>query len=209
MLFEGVDSRWTNSYFDVFALKTVNTLLGLPSHLRPDNPERWTELGFDFEHALIRRQVISFASDHSEIWADHALQLGQCEEMRRQVEAHYGISDPLRALDRIDAGDPYAFARLIDDFVTGQVHLESLPEFFLFFFRILRVHEPVIRIYGRYPYRNPANGREFTEEEKGYMKATKGKFAVDDESAKKIRKDVLASRWTPLQGRKAWVVPLA
>ncbi len=57
-------------------------------------------------------------------------------------------------------------------------------EVFVFWLcRVMRVLEPIVRTYGRYPYRNGTVGRERTEEERNFMKLTDGFGAVDEETA--------------------------
>ncbi|KAK8845642.1 hypothetical protein IAR55_006358 [Kwoniella newhampshirensis] len=200
-LCQGRDARWTSSYFDVIALRTITKLLSLPWSLRPDNLERWTSLGYNIEHATLRRLVLCFSISHSENWADHMLQHGLIEQIRRGVEEYYQVSDSFRSLDRSDAGNPHLFPRLITAVGSGEAKIKTVADFYFYFFRVIRVHEPIIRVYGRFPYRNRAVGRDDTDMDREYMKATDGMFALDEKTAKYIRDDVEKGRWTPLQGR--------
>ena len=66
--------------------------------------------------------------------------------------------------------------------------------------RIIRVHESIIKDFGRYPYRNGWLGRKEGTEEADFMRRTGESGAADAETARKVREDVEAGRWTPLQG---------
>ncbi|KAJ3015429.1 hypothetical protein HKX48_004594 [Thoreauomyces humboldtii] len=198
LLFKGIDKRWSASFFDPIALQLAKDLQALPWGSRPDNPARWPSL--HFPHILLRSMTFHFPLHHSEDYADHMLCHGLDESLRREVERRWNVRDPSRDTDRADAADVYAFASLAPSASDLSLEFEHVKEFFFLFFRILRVHEPIIRVYGRYPYRNGAYGRDPTGEELEYMVRTNGTFAVDKDTARAIREDVDAGRWTPLKG---------
>jgi hypothetical protein len=66
---------------------------------------------------------------------------------------------------------------------------------------IFDAHPPIVKTFGRYPYRNGAIGRESTPRELEWLEKTDHFAEVEPEVAMRIREDVLAGRWTPLGER--------
>jgi hypothetical protein len=63
---------------------------------------------------------------------------------------------------------------------------------------ILDAHWPIIKRFGRYPYRNAIFGRVSTEEEGKWLDDTGHFGEASPEVAERIRKDVEKGQWTPL-----------
>jgi hypothetical protein len=119
-----------------------------------------------------------------------------CEESRVAVEEFTGKIDQYRATKEALDNDIYAFSRECKNFPT---HPDTtLEEYVFWFLMIFDAHPPIIKVFGRYPYRNGAAGRESTPAELEWLEKTDhfGEVALD--VAKRIREDVLAGRWTPL-----------
>ncbi|KAL9079645.1 MAG: hypothetical protein Q9157_001476 [Trypethelium eluteriae] len=197
-LLRGIDERWTFGFFGVLTLRFAQELAALPVALQPQRVQRWRDLGHGYEHAWLRAFLLSTAFVHAEELS--AQRFGQAmieEECRRGAETHYGVADPTRPLDEADTKDVTLFPKLVLSVEDGAEDLRK-EEALWRMCRIVRVHEPIITAFGRYPYRNGKMGRKNTEEESDYLKKTNGFGDCDPETARKIREDVEAGRWTPL-----------
>ncbi|GJE92993.1 hypothetical protein PsYK624_091520 [Phanerochaete sordida] len=197
-VFSGTNERYTYGYFDVLAQRVVLRLLALPAHLRPDSTARLMAQGWSREYALVARFWFYTPLIHSESEQYHEMQIALMEDLRSEVEACVGKQDPGRATMKQDFEDVYGFARLIR---TAPIHEGvGMDGFFFWLLRVIVVHVPIIRKFGHYPYRNNSLGRVSTEEEEQYAKDT-DYFAMqrDEEVIKKIRADVEAGKWSPLQ----------
>ncbi|EJD42709.1 hypothetical protein AURDEDRAFT_67328 [Auricularia subglabra TFB-10046 SS5] len=198
MLFHGVDGRWTNGYFDIFSEKLARRLLGLANLLRPDALQRWLDAGYTFEHWVVSRFWFIAPIAHSEDLQNHKRMLELVDELRIAVERHSATSDPYRASrDRETLVDVTMFSRRGIEGPPKEDSL-SMQDFAYWFMMLIDCHYPIIRTYGRYPYRNGILGRVSTEQEEQFLVDTNGFGCVDPETEEKIRQDVLAGRWTPL-----------
>jgi len=118
------------------------------------------------------------------------------EESRLAVEEPTEKIDPYRATKEALEEDVYALSREYKNFPQHpDAKLEKLVFWFLMVFD---AHPPIIKTFGRYPYRNRATGRESTPREVEWLEKTDHFGEVEPEAAKRIREDVLAGRWTPL-----------
>ncbi|KAL9096649.1 MAG: hypothetical protein Q9165_001136 [Trypethelium subeluteriae] len=197
-LLRGIDERWTFGHFGGLALRFAQELAALPVSLQPQRVQLWQDLGYGYEHAWLRAFLASTPFIHAEDLG--ALRFGQAlieEECRKGAETHYGVADSTRPLDETDTKDVTLFPKLV---LSVQDRTEELrrEEAQWRMCRIVRVHEPIIASFGRYPYRNGKMGRENTEEELEFLKKIGGFGDCDPETARKIREDVEAGRWTPL-----------
>jgi uncharacterized protein (DUF924 family) len=194
----GMNERWTYSYFDVLALKLVEQLHDLPPALQPDNIDRLMAQGWSFDYSAAAWIWLTAPLVHSESIESHEQQLIVSEKMRKLVEKHVGMTDPYRATEEEDSKDIYGFPNLV---VHAPVQEGAQIEDFMFWLlRLFRVHTPLIRKFGHYPYRNNSVGRVSTKEEIQYAEDTSHFAMLDDEEiVRKIREDVKAGRWTPLQ----------
>jgi uncharacterized protein (DUF924 family) len=147
MLFVGMNSRYTNMYFDGMTEKLVKGLF--ISGILPVSVNRWMSLGYGFEDVMIR--IIWFYAPliHSEDAQNHRLMTVQIEEMRKQVEKYSGKRDPSRDTRKEDKMDTLLFAKLIRERPPS-----TFAEFFFWVFRVFDAHRPIIEKFGRYPYRN-------------------------------------------------------
>ncbi|GJE93003.1 hypothetical protein PsYK624_091620 [Phanerochaete sordida] len=197
-IFSGVNGRYTNSYFDVIAQKLTLRLLALPAHLRPDSTERLTAQGWSLDYATAARFWFYAPLIHSENLEFHGMQLLLVDDMRRVVEKSVGRTDPARATMTDDLKDIYGFAKLLRSAPIREGI--DMGDFFFWLLRLAVLHVPLIQEFGRYPYRNNSVGRVSTAAEEQYAKDT-DYFAMerDEEVIKKIRADVEAGIWSPLQ----------
>lgn len=197
----GVNSRYTYGYFDLLTQKLTRQLFALPASQRPDSMERLMAQGWSYDYALVARFWLMIPLVHSEHIEDHELHLALGEEIRKEIEQRTGTTDPYRATMEEDSKDIYGFQKVVMD-APVEPGLQ-IDKFTFWMLRLLTVHTPLIRKFGRYCYRNTSLGRESTEEEVQYAKDTDNFAMLDDEEAiKKIREDVKAGRWSPLAEEK-------
>lgn len=198
-LYTGVDVRYTYDFFDVTSRKLVKSLIS--SGTFPDAVERWMELGYSFEDAMIRKFWLYGPLIHSEELADHQAVTPMIEGMRLDVEKYSGKRDPWRATQREDAKDTTLFSKLIRGGPP-----RTFPEFFFWLFRVFDAHLPIIAEYGRYPYRNDAQGRETAKREREYLKVTEdfGKPPLTRAEAQKLKDDKTAGVWEKLSDKGPW-----
>jgi uncharacterized protein (DUF924 family) len=185
-LLDGVNERWQVSFFDPLALTLAKQFEALPENLRPDSKARWIdELRYDFDHWILVKLWFVAVLVHSESTADQDIAMARAEVMRKEVEAKSGKTDPYRSQMEADAKDTKAFPKRAmagppKELGTG------MEDFMLWILNLLWVHGPIIRAFGRYPYRNGAAGRENTKGENVYMEEI-GHFAeMDAETAGRI-----------------------
>ncbi|KAA1477517.1 hypothetical protein DENSPDRAFT_844683 [Dentipellis sp. KUC8613] len=193
----GTNKRYVNDYFDHPARKLARTLFALPAEQRPDSIARLTAQGWSVDYAVSARIWLLAPLVHSEDLADQERQVEISEEWRREIEARGGEADPHRKTAEADTQDVVAFSRL---FVQPPVRAgTTMQEYIFWVLRLFLVHIPIIRKFGRYPYRNDVVGRDTTEEEEQWAKDTQYfGFERDKEAVRKIREDVEAGVWSPL-----------
>ena len=197
-LFSGVNERYTYSYFDPIAAKFCRQLHALPPSLRPDNIQRLMSLGWSYDYASIARFWFMTPLVHSEKLEDHEHQLALTETFRTHIEEHVGKTDENRETLPADSEDIYLFPELIK--AAPVEPGKKIDDFFFWLFRVFVVHTPIIRKFGHYAYRNNGVGRVSTPEEIEYVVKTNYFATLRDEAAtKKIREDVEAGIWSPLQ----------
>jgi uncharacterized protein (DUF924 family) len=197
-LFSGINERWIYAYFDVLASGLARRLFTLPPSLRPDSLKRLMAQGWSFDYSMVARVWLTIALVHSERLDDHELQLAAVEDMRELVEKHVGRTDPNRTTVEEDSEDVLG---LMNVALLAPVRYGTRMDDFIFWvLRLFLVHTPIIRAFGRYPYRNNSVGRVSTEEELQYAEDTDHFLMHDDEwVVKKIREDVEVERWSPLR----------
>ena len=198
-LLEGVDERWQVSVFDPLAIAFARKLHALPTKLRPYSKDRWLgEQGWDMPHWLLVQLWFTAVFVHSESKDDHKVAVELQEEMRLAIEQETGTTDPFRAGMEEDLKHPdLFFKRLMAGQPQGEVNMQERMYPFL---NILWVHEPIINVFGRYPYRNSAAGRASTPAEEKFLEETSHFGEVEAEAAAKIKEDIDAGRWTPIVG---------
>ncbi|KIK69287.1 hypothetical protein GYMLUDRAFT_35356 [Collybiopsis luxurians FD-317 M1] len=199
ILYEGLDTRWTNDYFDIASIQLVKKLIS--SNAFPDAIECWTSFDYSFEDAMVRKFWLYAPLIHSEDIVNHRFMEGKIEEMRRDVEKYTGKRDPFRETKSRDAKDTILFSQLIRSGPPS-----TFADFFFWLFRVFDAHYPIIAEYGRYPYRNEAVGRITTERERAYLELTKnfGKPALSPKDAEKLRKQKEGGLWEELSDRGPW-----
>lgn len=198
-LFSGANERYSYGYFDQLTAKLARQLEALPAAQRPFSVSRLMEQGWSFDYAIAAVIWFMVPFVHSEHLEDQERQITISEEIRKAVEEHTGKIDPNRATIEEDSKDIYAFGRILVK-ETPKWEGTKLEDFVFWFLRLTRVHKPIIDKFGRYPYRNNSLGRISTPEEIQYLEDTDHFAMMEDEDAiKKIRQDVEAGIWSPLE----------
>lgn len=196
----GIDKRWISGYFDVLSVKVIDQLYNnVPYESRWDNPTRWQILGYPAEQILLRRILMVAPYVHSANWGDHLMHFGLVEQIRREAETMYRTADALREVQTRDAKDKFEFGRILKRYEDVRKGIKRLDDFIFLFARVMRLHEPVIREFGRSPEKCMYLGLDVTDGEKEYL--DESGFRADEEVLKKIRQDKANGIWTPLQGK--------
>lgn len=198
LLCQGIDSRWVGGYSDIISLGLLNKFNSLPRETRPYAKNRWTnELGATFGLWAIVRFWFIAPAVHSESSPAHAYARESIEEMRSEMESFTGKTDPYRDSMEEYLKDVYVFPKLINAGPPKGPNLK-IEELFFWLAILMATHLIILDVYGRYPYRNGALGRDSTEEEKEWLTATDYFGSIPEDIAKKIEEDVKADRWTAL-----------
>lgn len=150
----GKDREYIKPYFRPMALRLCHQLLTLPEELRPWRIERWLDLGWSFEHAIIR-QVFYFAPFvHSGDIDDQAIQHGLVENYRCEVERRVGKIDSNRSTAGSDAQDTTLLEKLISDGPPKGNNVK-MEDYVFWTARVMDAHLPIIRKLKRNPATAP------------------------------------------------------
>ncbi|GJC85491.1 hypothetical protein ColLi_08329 [Colletotrichum liriopes] len=197
LLCRGLDGRWTDTFFGVIARQLAHSWLALPAEQRPNAWARWKNAGASLEYWILVHFFLSCPFVHSEILDDQNVGLDLTEERRKVVEDLSGRTDLYRSKRTDVLSDVFAFSRVaragspVGEDVTTQ-------EWVFWSCMLMDVHWPIIRRFGRYPYRNLILGRQSTEEELEWLKETEHFGEASAEVAVKVKEDIAADRWTSL-----------
>jgi hypothetical protein len=203
---KGTDARYVNAYFRPLSLRVIHQCFAdVPPHLQPWNASRWAVHGYTWEQVVQRLTLFFAPLTHSEALADQALQQGLFEQMRSETETRTGVTDVYAPGHREDAHDTSLFRKVIR---AGPPNDESLgrklriDDYVWFTTRVHDAHAPIIRKFGRYPYRNGQEGRETREEEREWLKENDGfgTPSLTEEDLETLKEDVKQGKWTPLKG---------
>ena len=198
-VFHGVNNRYIFGYFDRLAITLARQLDALPAHQTPFTLERLTSQGWSFDYSVVVLLWLIAIFVHSEDIANHERGAVIAEEVRKAVEERAGKTDPARLTEDQDSSDVRLFLNLM---IYRRPKWEGTKreDFVFWLLRVFRAHMPFIRKFGRYPYRNTSVGRSSTNEEIQYLEET-SYFASENnpEVVERIRQDVVAGRWSPLE----------
>ncbi|KAL9619086.1 MAG: hypothetical protein Q9160_006262 [Pyrenula sp. 1 TL-2023] len=201
---DGYGLRYVYGFFDPLAEKLALQFQSLPSHLRPHRKGRWLSQGYTVEDWAIRQVCLWVSLVHSErVMREEPDRVRSLlEHLRDFVESYTGVVDWNRQTDKADEEDLFLFPKMAREGPPTKGHAGGetrMEDYTYFMIRLIRCHLPIVRKFGRYPYRNPVLGRESTEEEKEYVKGT-GNFAVggNEELWEKVARDVKEGRWEEL-----------
>jgi uncharacterized protein (DUF924 family) len=208
LICNGLNERWRNGFFDPLVLRLSCELRDLSSSFRVDNFACWEKQSFSFAHWCIISVFLSAPFAHSEDLANHEnILVPEVNERRSETERYYNTIDVFHAKELEDgqtldaSSDTLAFSRFVRE---GMPETGRIQDCVFWFCRVKEAHVPIVRTFGRYPYRNRALGRESTEAEIIFLEKT-GNFgvSVDEEAARKIREDVVRCLWSPLVNQTA------
>ncbi|RBR07082.1 uncharacterized protein FIESC28_10828 [Fusarium coffeatum] len=201
ILFPGIDARWQSGYFGPLGRCLAGQWYALPEEQRPDKWRRWQDMDVTSFSYWVATQVMWAAPFlHAEDLESQQIGLDLSEELRRAVEERTGKNDPYRETRDVTLKDDLLFLREV---VKGPPVDEressiSITHWTFWWCMILDSHWPIIKRFGRYPYRNAILGRVITDEEKKWLDDTGHFGEASPEVAGKIREDVEKGRWTPL-----------
>jgi uncharacterized protein (DUF924 family) len=202
VLLKGIDGRWQVAYFGPLARRLAGQWRALPESQQPYKRQRWNDdvgaTSFSYWVAIQVMWAAPFL--HAEDLESQQIGLDLSEELRQAVEAHTNTRDPYRATRDATLKDDLFFLR---EFVKGPSKADgesslSMTSWTFWWCTILDAHWPIIKRFGRYPYRNGYFGRESTEAEKKWLDDTGHFGEASPEVAQRIREDVEKGRWTPL-----------
>lgn len=191
ILLKGVDVRWTYSYLNEISIKYAEQLQDLPAHLNPASWGRWSgSVSVDY-FAFVR---LWFGAPL--VHYEKTMEVAEAftDETRRLVEETTKTRDPYR--DQPEKRDAlYGFPDMLKK--QGPESPCGVSEGAFWIALLMDVHQPPLKLYGRYPYVNGRIGRVDTPDEEEWMNQAEI-FKMDTDLRKRIREDVEAGRWTPL-----------
>lgn len=200
VLFDGIGGRWQSAYFGPLARQLAGQWYALPETLRPDKWERWRdEAGVSFDYWIVMQTLWSAPFLHAEDLDSQRIGVILAEETRKTVQTYSGERDPYHEERETILGNDKIF---LQEVFKGPIDKFgpriSLSEWAYWWCMIKDAHWPIIRRFGRYPYRNAILGRDSTEEEKKWLEATGHVAEAPPELAARIREDVEKGSWTLL-----------
>ncbi|KAH8916148.1 hypothetical protein BT69DRAFT_1288029 [Atractiella rhizophila] len=193
--FKGVNVRYTNSFFDILAEKTAAKLFddvsptgkeGVPAPDSPFNKEAWLKRGWTFEEYVVRMDWIWAPLIHSEKYMSEYRSLNKSLLVRYRKEEE----KDLYLWKIINSSDPPS--------KENQGRELGMADYAWPMLRMMTAHFSIIDTFGRYPYDSDLRGRDLTDEEKVWMEKA-GYGRMPDEMRQRIRKDVDAGVWSPLE----------
>ncbi|KIY63203.1 hypothetical protein CYLTODRAFT_426299 [Cylindrobasidium torrendii FP15055 ss-10] len=194
----GLDAGWIYLFFDQITQKLVKKLLA--EERFPDSTSLWTGQGYTLQNAFFHKFLMYAPLIHSDDWEDHELVDPALIRMREEVEAFAGRIDRGRATRDADREDLYLFSKMIIAMAEAGAPPETFDGFFFWIVRLFDAHYGIVKRFGRYPYRNSANGRESTEEEVGFLVETEGfgESRMTREDVEKARENARNGTWEEL-----------
>ncbi|KAF2450114.1 hypothetical protein P171DRAFT_469959 [Karstenula rhodostoma CBS 690.94] len=189
--------RWRNAFFDPLALSLTLALRKLPASSSIHDRPRWQQQGWSMPHFQALSNFLAAPLAHAELLAVHtALLLPEVAARRRLLETYYAVRDSWHGTALATSATATAeFARLF----AAAVPAVEVADTAFWWCRVLEAHTPILRAFGRYPYRNRAMGRVSTPAEVLFLEQT-GDFGVGvgEGDAEGVRRDVEGGVWTAL-----------
>jgi hypothetical protein len=199
-LCRGIDTRWTNAYFDVISLQYAQALDALPESEKPASWDRWKKMGATLDYWVLGRTWFVAPFVHTAQVAVQERAVALTEETRRRVEEETQTTDPYRAQRDAILSDTYAFPRV---FAAGPPkEVTTVQDYTYWMCMLMDVHKPIVDKFGWYPYRNDYFGRDDTPKEKEWFEKTGGFARPSEEVRERLRRDINAGVWTPLGAEK-------
>ncbi|KAK4235650.1 hypothetical protein C8A03DRAFT_36496 [Achaetomium macrosporum] len=195
-LCKGIDTRWTNAYFDVISLQYAQALDALPEAEKPHSWARWKELGATLDYWVIARTWLVAPFVHADQVLIHERAAALTEETRRHVEQATRTTDPYRAQRDAILSDVYGFPRVVAEGPPEWV--VTLQDYTYWMCMLMDTHKPIVDKFGSYPYRNAYFGRDDTPEEEEWFETTNDFARPSRDVRERLRRDVEAGVWTAL-----------
>lgn len=194
-LLRDIDGRWRSAYFDMISLKYAYTLDALPEEQKPWSWSRWkTFATLDFWVLARTWYICPFV--HSDEASDHERALIFTEETRNVVEKETGTTDPYRADQDAIMSDIYGVSLMLKE---GPPRTGATVQMYAYWMcKLMDIHTPVIKEFGRYPYRNAYFGRQDTPEEEAWAEKRAGNPMPSEKLRARLKVDIDAGIWTPL-----------
>lgn len=194
---KGIDARWV-SYFDTLSERLSDAWRALPAHQQPDSWARWRdEVGVGIDHWAVARLYFTAPLAHGEVLAYQKIAVNSNEHLRELIETHTGEVDSYRAKREEILSDPNGFFRnaAAGSPKGGDI---TVQRWTFWLMMMMDSHYPIIKKFGRKPYKNAIEGRESTTEEVKWLDDNNHAGEASPEVAKLIQDDIKAGRWTPL-----------
>lgn len=194
-LLRGIDGRWRSAYFDVISLKYAHALDTLSEEQKPWAWSRWkTFATLDFWVLIRTWHVCAFV--HSDEASDSERALLFTEETRNIVENETGTIDPYRAERDVILSDIYGVPVMLKEGPPGAGAM--LETYTYWMCKLMDLHVPIVKAFGRYPYKNAYFGRQNTPEEEEWFQKRAGNPMVSKELRNRLKQDIDAGIWSPL-----------
>jgi hypothetical protein len=193
---KGEDARYIFQFFEPICLHMINSILGDGGNV---NISDWEAAGIDKDHAILRMVLLIAPLGLSERLEDRERFQRILERMRTQYERLTHTKDPHRATYERDTNDVDVLAKMIQDGppMGEGVHM---PDLVYWLMRYSSAPMAVTRKFGRSPIRNVAIGRDDAEGEVDFLnKIGVGRTEGDEMVRQKIKADIAAGRWEPLE----------
>lgn len=198
----GLYAGWIYLFFDQITQQLVKKLLAEDRF--PDSTSQWTAQGYTLQNAFFHKFLMYAPLIHSDNWEDHELADPALIRMREEVEAFAGRIDRGRATREADREDLYLFSKMLNALAEAGSPPETFDGFFFWIVRLFDAHYGIVKRFGRYPYRNNANGRESTEEEAQFLVKTNGfgETPMTREEIEKAKEDARRGTWEELSDKR-------
>lgn len=195
-----LDDRWVYGYFGELSVGLAQQLRALPTDQSPHSWARWKD-GASLDYFVWARLWFMAPIVHHEGLAHQAAAM--TEELRVLVESECGggVRDPYRDLPEGVRWDLYGFPRMMERRQgppKGDDGKSNLAAGCFWICALLDVHYPILKEYGRYPYRNSVLGRASTSDEEAWLQKSMVFKPLAPEVVKRISEDVEAGRWSPI-----------
>ncbi|KAL6924035.1 hypothetical protein FSHL1_001289 [Fusarium sambucinum] len=200
IFFTGIDARWQSGYFGPLGRRLAGQWHALPKERQPYKFERWKAAGYtSFSYWVATQTMWAAPFLHAEDLESQSTGLDLSEELRRTVEKYTGVGDPYRNTRDVTLKDDLLFLREVIKGPPVEDGADiSMATWTYWWCMILDAHWPIIKRFGRYPYRNAVLGRVSTEEERKWLDDTGHFGEAPPDVAERIRKDVEEGKWTTL-----------
>ncbi|KAL7918080.1 hypothetical protein ACQKWADRAFT_305063 [Trichoderma austrokoningii] len=194
---KGIDARWV-SYFDTLSERLTDAWRALPAHQQPDSWARWRdEVGAGIDHWAVARLFFTAPLAHGEKLAYQDIAVDSNEHLRELIETYTSEVDSNRARRAELLSDPLGFFKNLAAGSPKDGDI-TMQRWTFWLMMMMDSHYPIIKKFGRKPYKNAIEGRESTAEEVKWLEDINHAGEASPEVAKRVKEDIKAGIWTPL-----------